>query len=105
MKAAEPGLSAGSEPRSGATNPLPLPSVCQTEAHGTQELGCGAAATSTKGHSPTLGLEWPPARGAARLQGAWKLDHGCLFSCLSWRRLPHGPSGVKTVGPVPTSGQ
>lgn len=28
-------------------------------------------------------------RGEARLQGAWKRDRGCLFSCLSWRRPPY----------------
>lgn len=78
----------------GAANPLSPPSCCPPDRGtccATLELGRGAATISTEGYSPTPGLEWPP-RGEARLQGAWKRDRGCLFSCLSWRRLPYwGP--------------
>lgn len=40
-----------------------------------------AAPTSTEGYHPTLGLEWPPACGAASLPGS-------LVSCLSWAPAP-----------------
>lgn len=54
------------------------------------ELGGGGTpyCHTHQGVHPTLGLGGPAVHRAARLQGAWKHDRGCLFSCLRWRLLP-----------------
>lgn len=36
---------------------------------GARTLGRGAAAIAAEGHSPTLGLEWPPAPGGQAAGG------------------------------------
>lgn len=62
---------------------------------------------STEGRSPTLGLQWPPARGS---QAARALEtRPGLFVQLSALASapPLGPglSGVKIPSPAPTTGQ
>lgn len=88
-KVAELGLwTPGLNVRSGAASLLSPPSCCPPDRGAccaTLELGRGVATISTALLLALSGLQ----RGEARLQGAWKRDRGCLFSCLSWRRLPY----------------